>query len=63
MSDTTLTDEYLIAAERLDFTADELSTIALNGFQSAFLPPDERDALVAGVRNELAAWRRAANAS
>jgi adenosine deaminase len=42
MSGTTLTDEYLHAARTLDFTFDELSTIALNGFASAFLPWQER---------------------
>jgi adenosine deaminase len=57
MSDTTLTDEYAIAAERLDFTADELSAIALNGFESAFLPLDERHRLVEHARGEIASWR------
>jgi adenosine deaminase len=57
MSDTTLTDEYALAAERLRFTADELSAIALNGFQSAFLPLDERHGLIESARGEIAAWR------
>jgi adenosine deaminase len=57
MSDTTLTDEYLLAADRLAFTADELTAIALNGFQSAFLPADEREVLVGQARKEIAAWR------
>ena len=58
MSDTTLTDEYALAAERLHFTADELSAIALNGFESAFLPLDERHGLIDQARREIAAWRR-----
>jgi adenosine deaminase len=58
MSDTTLTDEYAIAAERLRFTAEELSTIALNGFESAFLPLDERHGLVERARDEIASWRK-----
>lgn len=58
MSDTTLTDEYAIAAERLRFTAEELSTIALNGFESAFLPLDERHGLVERARDEIALWRQ-----
>jgi adenosine deaminase len=58
MSDTTLTAEYALAAERLDFTADELSTIALNGFESSFLPLDERHGLFERARQEIAAWRR-----
>ena len=57
MSGTTLTDEYLHAASALDFTFDELSTIALNGFASAFLPGFERERLVAEARTEIAALR------
>jgi adenosine deaminase len=60
MSDTTLTDEYAIAAEQLRFTTDELSAIALNGFESAFLPLDERHGLIARARAEIAEWRREA---
>ena len=57
MSGTTLVDEYALAAERLDFTLDELSTIALNGFESAFLPYAERQALVARARAEIDSLR------
>jgi adenosine deaminase len=57
MSGTTLTDEYVHAAEELDFSFDELCTIALNGFESAFLPPAEREAMVASAREEMAALR------
>lgn len=57
MSDTTLTDEYALAATRLSFTLDELSAIALNGFESAFLPLDERHGLIERARQEVAAWR------
>ncbi len=57
MSDTTLTDEYALAAERLRFTAEELSAIALNGFESAFLPLDERHGLIERARQEIATWR------
>jgi len=46
MSGTTLTDEYVHAAERLGFTVDELAGIALNGFESAFLPWEERVMLI-----------------
>ena len=38
MSGVTLTDEYLHAAKSLDFTFDELAQVAMNGFESAFLP-------------------------
>jgi adenosine deaminase len=55
MSDTTLTDEYHHAATDAGLTADELGAIALNGFESAFLPWTERQALVARMRAEIAA--------
>jgi adenosine deaminase len=55
MSGTTLTDEYVHAAEQLDFSFDELCTMALNGFESAFVTPDERASLVAQARAEIAA--------
>jgi adenosine deaminase len=60
MSGVTLTDEYVHAAEHLDFSFDELCTVALNGFESAFLPPDERAALIASVKREIAALSRGA---
>lgn len=55
MSATTLSDEYGHAARHLDFTLDELARVALNGFESAFLPWPEREHLVANARNELIA--------
>ena len=60
MSGVTLVDEYQHAARQLDFTFDELARIALNGFESAFLPAAERDALVARARLEIANLRAAA---
>lgn len=53
MSGTTLTDEYVHAAQKLDFSLDELAQIAVNGFQSAFLPWEEREKLVEQVRSEI----------
>lgn len=55
MSGTTLTDEYLHAATKLGFDLSELATIALNGFQSAFLPWDQREALLAKASADIAA--------
>jgi len=57
MSGTTLSDEYEHAARELDFTFDELCTVALNGFESCFLPYEERSALIASVRREIAELR------
>ena len=54
MSGTSLTDEYWHAATHLDFTFEELSVIALNGFASAFLPWEERRILLDQMRREIA---------
>lgn len=53
MSGTTLTAEYAYAAERLGFSFDELAAIALNGFESAFAPWDERRAMLDEARREI----------
>jgi adenosine deaminase len=53
MSGTTLTDEYIYAAKYLDFTFDELCTLSLNGFESSFLPWEQRMKLLADVSLEL----------
>ncbi len=55
MSATTVTDEYWRAHTYLDFTWDELTRIALNGFESAFLPYQEKQALVARISEAIAA--------
>jgi adenosine deaminase len=62
MSGTTLTDEYLHAARSLDFTFDELTRVARNGFESAFLPWEERSKLLADFDAELARLRSGAAA-
>jgi len=54
MSATTLTDEYAHAAEHLGFTLPQLVKIALNGFESAFLPWKERLTLLARARQTIA---------
>jgi adenosine deaminase len=61
MSGTTLTDEYLFAARHLDFSFDELCTVALNGFESAFVTPDERARLISQARTDIAALRAGAS--
>lgn len=53
MSATTLTDEYIYAAEHLGFTMDELAGIALNGFESAFLPWEERLMMIEEVSDKI----------
>jgi adenosine deaminase len=59
MSGVTLTDEYVHAAHSLDFSFDELSRVALNGFESCFLPYEERMRLVASAQAEIAALKKA----
>jgi adenosine deaminase len=54
MSGTTLTDEYVHAAEHLDFSFEELCTVALNGFESAFVSAEERASLIARARADIA---------
>jgi adenosine deaminase len=54
MSNTTLTAEYAHAANALHFGLSELCTIARNGFESAFLPDDERKSLLSAVDSEFA---------
>jgi adenosine deaminase len=57
MSGTTLVDEYHHAAVQCDCTFDELAGMALDGFRSAFLPEDERRALVERMTREIDALR------
>ena len=55
MSATTVTDELLLAQRKLGFTRAEIDRMILYGFESAFLPHREREALVAGVTRDLEA--------
>jgi adenosine deaminase len=57
MSGVTLTDEYVHAAESLEFSFDELARVALNGFESSFLPYDERLRLIADAESEIGALK------
>ena len=53
MSATTVTGELLLAHRKLGFGRAEIDRMILYGFESAFLPHREREALVAKVRQEL----------
>ena len=59
MSGIKLTDEYAHAAQSLGFSFDELSRVALNGFESCFLPHEERMRLVAEAEAEIRLLRKA----
>jgi adenosine deaminase len=58
MSGTTLVDEYEHAS-RIGFDFDELARMALNGFESGFLPFEERRILIDRAKAEIAALRAA----
>jgi adenosine deaminase len=53
MSGTTLADEYEVASKALGLGFDDLARMALNGFESAFLPWADRQALVSRARDEI----------
>ena len=53
ISNTTLTDEYLLAVETFNLTKQDLRTIIINGFKGAFLPHNERREMINLVALEL----------
>ena len=55
----TLSEELARSADALDLSTEELSAIALNGFERAFAPPSEVAQLRAEARDAWHAWSRA----
>lgn len=55
ITDTTVSDEYLLAQRQWNLSAEELGWIMENGFQSAFLPFRDKLALMSRVRKEYEA--------
>lgn len=53
ISNVNLTDEYMLAIEKLGFSADNIKYLILNGFKSAFLPFQEKIKLIKEVTKEL----------
>ena len=53
ISNTTLTDEYLLAIESFNLNSEDIRTIIINGFKSAFLPHNERREMINSVVSEL----------
>jgi adenosine deaminase len=53
VSDTTLTREFQICAERLGFTGEGVRDLIIDGFKSAFLPYYEKRRLLRRVVREL----------
>lgn len=54
MSGVSLTDEYLLAHDKLRFTPAELETMALTAFEHAFLAQPDKDTLLARARTDIA---------
>ena len=57
ITDTTCTKELLIAHREMGFTLDDLCTVVVQGFKSAFLPFREKAELLRAVNREIAAVR------
>lgn len=55
MCGVSLTDEYWLATRELGLTRAEIDRMILSGFEAAFLPWSEKQALLSRVRAELAA--------
>lgn len=53
ISDTTLTDEYLVTVETMGFSVSEIQQMILNSAQAAFLPPNDKRALVKRFRQHF----------
>jgi adenosine deaminase len=53
VSDTTLTDEYVVAMLTMGMTFDQIKRAIVMAAESSFLPPEEREQLVAWFREEL----------
>ena len=53
MDGVSLTDEYWLAHTECDFSREEIDRLILNAFESAFLPDQEKGAMVARIGEEL----------
>ena len=53
ISNTTLSNEYEIAINTFNLNENEIRTIIINGFQSAFLPHNKRRKLIRKITDEL----------
>ena len=57
VSDTSLTDEYMLATQGLGLSIWDIKKMILTAARSAFMPEDERDDLVTNLSRELGASR------
>ena len=58
MRATTVTDELFLAHTRLGFTREEIERMILYGFESAFVPYEERQQMVQDAKTDLAKLRQ-----
>jgi adenosine deaminase len=63
MSRTTLSEEYKHGVDALGFTVDEVARLARNGFDAAFLPAQEKAALLIEAEAALARWTQVNSAA
>jgi len=54
VSGTTVTNEFMLAVENYNLNQDEVLSLVMNGFKSAFLPFKEKSALIEQVLAEFA---------
>jgi adenosine deaminase len=55
---TSLSDDYATLVEPFALSVEQVDEIVLNGFRSSFLPADRKQAMVAEVKQELAALKQ-----
>ncbi len=53
ISDTTMTDEFMLAINELNLSYQEIKNIIINGYKSAFIPYKERVKLINEALNEI----------
>jgi len=53
ISDTTVTDEYMLAIDKLGLSYETVKNVILNGFKSAFIPYKERARLINQTLKEI----------
>jgi adenosine deaminase len=61
ISNVSLTDEYVLATEKLGLTFDDIKRAIIYAAQGAFVPPDERSALVTSLNGVLTPIRQDQN--
>ncbi len=58
MWDSTMSDEFFVAVTEFDLSWDEVKTLSRNSLQYAFLPADEKDALLQDFASRMTKFER-----